>query len=474
MFYPNNGKVVIVDDRYDDVKYLIASLSSNNIPFTYFSDETGEDLPAKPIQNVRLLFLDLMLQTDITGMPPKSVVSTALGRLTRIIGNNNGPYFLLTWSTEYEKYIDILFEELEKETFPSTRPISVITLKKAELKDKGISVITEKIKETIEEFDSLKAFFYWESIINDSIGEVTNDFTSVVHNENNWNNLTKSLLYKLSHAFWGEMINKRSTNKSQGAFSTLNQIFSERINYNVIDSTSKVFEGLINKSSDNLDDLSAQINFKLNMSGYLLGDKISGEVFLPIDNSYREIQKLKNRKSLELTRHRENNQSGRTKRFNSIKELNQFFKGKITEQIEQMPAYDKCFRMILIESLTKNKDRPFKSIYAKSKFIELNITPKCDSAQQKLKKVRLLPGVLFPSEYVNYLKRYAEYNYISDFTFQFQGKNYVFLFDFRHLYSVLPEDIKQPAYFRLNDRLFNDLQVKLSSHINRIGLLYMS
>ena len=64
MVLPTNGKVVVFDDKYEEVKALLTALSKQKIPYFYFYEEDGSDLPDTQIENVRLVFLDLLLVND--------------------------------------------------------------------------------------------------------------------------------------------------------------------------------------------------------------------------------------------------------------------------------------------------------------------------------------------------------------------------------------------------------------------------
>lgn len=58
---PNGGKVVIVDDRFQEILPLINILNKNAISVIYYSGRASE-LPIKPLHGIRLFFLDLRFQ----------------------------------------------------------------------------------------------------------------------------------------------------------------------------------------------------------------------------------------------------------------------------------------------------------------------------------------------------------------------------------------------------------------------------
>ena len=70
---PNGGKVVIVDDCFQEILPLINILNKNAIPVIYYSGRANE-LPIKPLQGIRLFFLDLRFSTNTD---TKTIVSNA-------------------------------------------------------------------------------------------------------------------------------------------------------------------------------------------------------------------------------------------------------------------------------------------------------------------------------------------------------------------------------------------------------------
>lgn len=487
MIIPDNGKVVIIDDKIEQVKELMMALSKNRIPFSYFQDESGEDLPEEGnhLKSVRLIFLDIVLDTGID-QSEKSVVSNALSRLDRIVGENNGPYFIFLWSTKYEKYGEKLKEEINtKPLFVNRRPIDFIVLKKEELQKKGFEAIIEALDNEIKKFDSLNAFFYWESIINDSAGEITNELISLTNNPVEWNKNTKNILYRLSSAYWGKNIKnispEESNRKVLGAYSTLNQVLADKIDLNTHTSYDKILDNILELEGENNPMLFAKINEKIHVDNNPQKNvDVPGSIIFCIDELNKEkenkIEELENKINQKKQRHNispfenidlilQNMQKGAKKTIDVI-EVN------IREK-------NKALNMIVSESIGKRKDGKDlsagsrKRILKDSLYIELNITPKCDFAQEKVRYHRFLPGALVLEDYRSKINKNADFNYVSDFKIHFNGKLYFFLFDFRHFYSLkkLPEGYS--PRFRIKDSFLNELQVKLSGHISRLGLLYM-
>ena len=129
---PNNGSIVILDDQYTEAEPLIKLLSKNNKSFRYY-DGKYENLPLKSIEKeaTRLVFLDYNLTEGTTGSA--SQVSTIAANLTRIIDEDNGPYFILLWSKNKNDAQEFN-NDMEKiyVTYPHLKPLEIKCLNKAD------------------------------------------------------------------------------------------------------------------------------------------------------------------------------------------------------------------------------------------------------------------------------------------------------------------------------------------------------
>jgi hypothetical protein len=106
--------------------------------------------------------------------------------------------------------------------------------------------------------------------------------------------------------------------------------------------------------------------------------------------------------------------------------------------------------------------------------VQLIVTPLCDYAQVKDRKVRILPGVLVPSKFRASLNSRSAYAYVSDANFRIRGQDCLFVFDFRYLTSSDKDEIADSKIvMRLKHQFLADVQVKLGSHINRSGIVYL-
>jgi hypothetical protein len=124
--------------------------------------------------------------------------------------------------------------------------------------------------------------------------------------------------------------------------------------------------------------------------------------------------------------------------------------------------------------LSEDNREKLKTIFSDAIKIELNISPICDYAQNKMPCCRLLPGFLITENNIEFLLKSNAFNYISDAKIDIKGEKYFFIFDFRLLHSSAESMTKKRiSNFKLRQQLLADIQLKLGSHINRAGVLYL-
>jgi hypothetical protein len=135
---------------------------------------------------------------------------------------------------------------------------------------------------------------------------------------------------------------------------------------------------------------------------------------------------------------------------------------------------EKNYKYMLNSLLSEENREKLKNILSNSIKIELNISPICDYAQNKMPCCRLLPGFLITEDNIEFLLKSNAFNYISDAKIDFNGTKYFFIFDFRLLHSITDSMTKKRvSNFKLRQQLLADIQLKLGSHINRAGVLYL-
>ena len=413
MILPNNGKVVIFDDQISEVASLMAGLSHEKIPFVYFSDINGDDIPDQPIDNVRIIFLDLLLIDD-NEPPVKKVISSLISRLRRTLSVNNGPYILIYWSTQRRKYGKALEMELSKRKLAPYKPFEILSLTKPSTLEK----IKIELYNRFDKFKSLKAFFLFESIVNSAGGNIVNQFSNVFSVDGSWDKNLKDVLYKMGEARVGEENFKglSDVNKIKNSLLTISSTMCEKINELIYDSSfSDIHFDPLAKYDTSLE-AKAKFNTRLHL-------------FKPIDSPIR---------------------SGNIYFVNRNKTLTS-------------------------EILSKLKD-PKKNIDdSKVKLLFIDLTPVCDYSQDK-SYVRGVFGLLVKDVDKKLLKQpkpaFCKYSPL----FFIEGEVFKLVLDFRYSDSILSGKFDERNWkptFRISYELLAEFQAEYSKYINRPGFVSM-
>ncbi|HRE77770.1 MAG TPA: hypothetical protein PLL09_08095 [Flavobacterium sp.] len=469
MVLPTNGKVVVFDDKYEEVKALLTALSKQKIPYFYFYEEDGSDLPDTQIENVRLVFLDLLLVND-NSAKEENIISAISARLTKVLEPNSN-YILVYWSTKEDKYgnaIKVAFED----RLSKYKPILTISLDKVKAKtqEDPIAFIIDNIHQNAEDFEVLKVFSFWENIVNNSSGELINNFINFIDKDKNWDDSAKYLLYKLANAYGGKEITQLSEiDKIKNSFYTLNHTFIDTLENNINKSLYGKEEEFMNVISSNGDDsFTTLINKKLLISEDSFSGDIPGTFFFIENEMQNQLELIE----LNLKKVKDNIKIPEESREKIIANASE----KAVKEIDKVKLKQAALKTNynnIVNSILREENRGMRSeIIQNSLKIELNISPICDYAQQKMPCCRILPGLLINKKYP--IERGNAFNYISDAIINYGGIDYLLVFDFRYLHSVLNAiSKKRIADFKLRQQLLADIQVKLGSHINRAGVLYL-
>ena len=417
MNIPKNGRIVIIDNKISDAEPLIKELSKHGHPVTYFSGDLKE-LPEKPLEGIRLLFLDMILidDEDVEGKE-KTIVAMLKAVLKRVIGDNNGPIIPIAW-TRNPTLVDPVEEYLHSRGFyfPMLRWEKKDFLKVGEGRY-DIDLIYKKLKEGLKGRESLEIFMLWENLIHSASGNTIDEFSRFHSMNDNWNYKTASLFLKLAKSFAGNQINDSSITKiTENSMFSLNSILGDQINKQVRDNVKNASPKIpFKKINQNI--IQHEIDAKINSNLLIIND---------IDNSDLPGSIYKNLK---------------------IKK----------------PQIKNIFKKI--DSFLEKKE-----LRKKTKPIFLEITPACDYAEEKRMVSRILPGFLWPKEFSKKIPKTAEYLYKSKEVF-IDGSVYVMVFDFRYLTSIeIPKLPSKQVLFVLQSELLADIQSKLSNHVSRLGV----
>ncbi len=419
---PQSGRVVVIDDCSKEALPLMKVLSSNRISVNYFTGRF-EELPEKPFSDVRLVFLDIVLEGG-GGTDDKTKLSTTMSIIEKIIDKKNGPFILAIWSKHEE-----LIEKMEKMLKGQKYQPIVTDLQKYEFKDDrtgdynyNLVKIEKKLKEKMENLSILEILILWENIIYDSASSVVNEFSRFVEFDNDWNDKLNGILYKLAKAWAGKTLDIDSPREIvENALFTFSGIFVDTL------------EKKLHEESYN------QMDFSFSESG------IEGEVKGKI-NSKLLLDKSK---------------------------LDGLYPGNVYE-IDEKEHISK--------NLNTTNTMEIEEIKNNSISVIVEVSPFCDFAQKKMELSRIVKGFLCPIEVqINGRTIKAAKKKIkpTDFLYktsviEYNKKLYSLIVDFKHFSAKSINEINEKTpIFRLRKDILNDIQTNLSLHINRPGVLFL-
>ncbi|HDD45092.1 MAG TPA: hypothetical protein ENG63_09590 [Candidatus Desulfofervidus auxilii] len=468
MNFPLDGRVVIIDDKFHEALPLIRVLSQKRVATTFFSGRV-EELPSKPFEDVRMVFLDIVLE-GLESADDKTKVSTLVNVIKRIISKKNGPFILAIWTKHPE-----MAEKIQKVLKNEGYYIIVANLEKDKFfrrkekddrdeyfeyifEESKLNELKKKLKEQLGPVDIFKVLINWENLIHDAASKTINEVSRFTKYDDNWNNEMKKIFYNLAKAWAGRTIeDKENTDKIRSALYSFHQLFSDVFEREL---QRIEIEDIPLKEEDIGDDeVRGKINFRILMDSNNEEKIYPGNVYKGGNNIKQLIYDSIDRDSLI-------SDFARSKKMNKQDILDE--NNKIKEE------YNNDFKKF------------FKEIREKLKGISIpvvvEVSPICDYAQRKLKKNRYVEGFLCPSiievneipiKINEKLKRNALFLYVTPII-QYEENQYVLILDFRYFGSANDDFFKDKSFlFRIRKELLSDIQIKLSHHINRTGVLFL-
>jgi hypothetical protein len=488
MILPENGKIVIVDDDEIEAKPLMDILYQNNLPFLYYNDVS--QLPKKPIDNIRVLFLDLKL---VMTTNPRQVVGSVSNWIKRLLNYNSGPYVLITWSKHNEDYLDDLIIEFAN-GLKKYRPITVLSLSKNSYlktiaggkkvpKRGALRRIERKIESELNANNVLKLLLFWEILLQKSCATTINQISALCPNiDKVWNNNMNSVFIKLAKAQAGEHLNDCSRQELiKYSFETLNCTFLDTLENTIekmkIPSTFSIVDNNILYSEvSNGHEYSIkkrinrnQINYELYRNNVRLSS--GGNLTESILNNVTNKNFRKKFKKILFSYHLIPSKINKTILI-SNKTPNSIFPGNVYE----IHNLSKVTKKEILKNYYK-EDIIVDDFISDILLIEIETSPACDYAQKKMHKSRLVSGILAPDNKIekSKLSKNAFYIYFSP-SIERNNKKYKFLLDFRRLKSEKMDMHfidNRKFLFRVKHELYVDLLTSIATHVNRGGVTYV-
>jgi len=259
----------------------------------------------------------------------------------------------------------------------------------------------------------------------------------------------------------------------------LNHTFIDSIEntvLNYISSNAHEIKGLISSEGTKDMNYGSIINRRLLISQMKINGVVPGGLFFPD----RDIESIRRENEAVLKKTKENEHIPVDLRKGAIEKARKKCK-ELNDQLEIKRSFlEKNYKRMINDILDTDDDKERtekrRRIIHDGIKIEVNVSPLCDFAQEKLPYVRLLPGMLIKADEFlgDKINTKSAFNYFSDGVLRFEEEDYKLMFDFRFLYSRNESLLKKiSTNFKLRHQILADIQLKLGSHVNRSGVLYV-
>lgn len=473
MEYPKNGSVVIIDDKYEEISDLIKTLNKNKVPTIYF-DGTLDDLPNDGFDNLRMVFLDINLENDsATSGNEGQIISKLMGILKKLINKDNGKYIILIWSSMTNNYFELIRNAIEEDknkdsSFLNNHPETIIEVNKNEVSN--IELIQEKINTTLEN-SFLRYYILFENMILESTKEVLNDIDTIATTNSN---ILKTLSL-FSDSVSLEASNKNPSSLLSNAFSNISHMLHEKIEKktgNIMRFNSYSQEEICEyaenlESNPDINDIT-MLNTLYHIEDIQSNTLSSGNVYLY--NDYLNICCTTQGCSTKWAERL--NEKIFDKDLKSFIKLKQNFFDEKYSALGEEEKQDLNRKNISKADFIEEEMNKFKVEDIINIFIE--VSPACDVAQSKWKKLKLVFGIMIPIDVKYDMKGDNFYN-CNNLLINYNTKNYALILDIQTVTAInfdVFSDIE--TIFKFKQELIVDIQHKIASQIARPGFFNMN
>lgn len=442
---PLTGRIVIIDDDFNQALPLMEELGKRRLPYLYYNGDPDKLPEQDSINDVRLVFLDINLQGNSV-RPVKELFPIIYAVLNRIISSNNFPYILACWSRNTEDY-NYIIEQLKKQ-MANRKPICSIPLSKEDFFtmtgertddfDDKINSLFTQITDEVAKHISFANLLQWENHIHMAANRALTEGLSCINNE--WDSTADWIFTKWGLAYSGRRFKSQTASeKLKAAFFTLNHFMQEAMDLEIshkVPLDSKFNEDLSNRNESLL-----HFNEKLIFSFCQTSPKEPGRIVI----TDSELDLFKDT-------------------------LGTFLRD--TSSIIPLVKQDGMSDRDLTKAVNKYLKSTREDIYKQWDIFKLIINPICDFAQDKLRLNRVIPGIFIPAKYYNFIIKNSDAIYVSPkFHYTKKNEDYFFILDFRYFTSE--KNDQGESSMKIKQIVLAEILSKLSRHINRQGLLFI-
>ena len=213
------SRVLVIDDQPDAAMPLLEALGVQGIGAVYLTGDRDK-LPAFPLEGIRVLFLDMEL--DEFGGEDKAIVGRVIRVLQGALADRSHPLAVVTWTVRPPEILEV-FAEAFRRTFTGLRPVLLATLEKTT----DVSEILDKLPAKLSEFGAFNFLLFWEQLVSDAASDTTRALSELV-DENDVDGDLLKLLGILGKAGAGRSITE-PRDAIAAAVDALNVVLEDRV-----------------------------------------------------------------------------------------------------------------------------------------------------------------------------------------------------------------------------------------------------
>ncbi|MDQ0496707.1 hypothetical protein [Paenibacillus brasilensis] len=499
---PVINKVIIIDDQFEEALPIIKALSSNGVYSVYW-DGHYENQPIKPLNGVRLVILDMRF-SDVTD--PHLINTNLFNLLRKSVSVSNGPYILCVWSKHDNEYFEAFKLDLKEQT-TVPQPYLITNIEKNDFveitygnkemydqiastldgqiempfkqelfeileqynpiqvkyKQGSIEKLFNHLNKKLEEINSLSTLLIWENVVLQAANCLVNDIASLSDSGNDWDDNIKNIIQRLAVANAGKSLGKTAKDYITNAFASLNHMLPDEL-WNqlervTIDERKFLFlnDSTIKKTID--EDVYSIFKDKKFIvkknnvdcctfkSPEEIRDCSDKDLFESLHSQYLHVLGHTNLKLL----------CESEPRFDSQKPGKLYYVDNhdLLIEVAQCVFNDSDFQLDS-ESILR--------------LVKLDVSSACDYAQNKLKKTRILFGILVGSKYFS--KIHKNNSIYCTPELKIKGELTKVVFSLHHITNESSDHLKLAnPFLGFRELLLTDIKQNLTAFISRVGII---
>ncbi len=278
MLISESGRIVVVDDKREEVATILDALGKEGIPYIYF-DGTLENLPKEPLKGIRFVFLDIELQ-GMKAQQDKTKASGVVAVLKKVISVENGPYAIGFW-TAHQEVIPLILENCEQQRIS---PVVWVDVEKLE----GVQGVIDRIEDKLKTISAFQVYVEWENTVNNASKEFVLGFSTLVNRGSNWSKDTAALFYSLYKAFVEKKELSREEDKFKCACHLMNRSFLDTLE-NITRRDLTIPAGFKLENTGISNDVQSKLNTSLYLTSNVAGRHYPGNVYIHNDSTQKEL-----------------------------------------------------------------------------------------------------------------------------------------------------------------------------------------